>query len=527
MSASRTAFSNASSAAEGLRGTGVVLVVATVAAIAVGVDAAGSSSALLDVGVPLALTPLALWLFLSSHYERTLAAVLVYLACVDGVVKLSSGSSVATLGRDVVLYAIVLGALLRLAIRREPIRIPLWGGFVFAWYAVVLAQVANPNGVSLVHSIASLRPHLEFVPLFFLAFVTMRTERRLWLFLLLLVIVAAANGVVGLIQLGLTPNQLGSWGPGYHLLVYGGGVRGVGETLASSTGKAIVRPPGLGGFSGFGGQLGSFATIAAVAILAGGAARHIRVFLRVAVGLLALLGIAAVLTSQARSAILGTVIGLIAFLALTVTSKKGLRVFGAVAVGAVVAAVLYSTIVPSNANHYAGGSCRSGCSVAPSQLGGTITKTLEVHGTLALIPQYLVDYPLGAGLGQAGAGASSSIGASDLPASQGYNGESEFTYLIVETGIPGLLVIMGLTIVMVRAVWRLRSVADPAIQRPLMALGAVLVIMIADWPFGAVTAAPPAAPMFWALAGTLAYWTKEARSGRLPMSRKLSELLVA
>ncbi len=140
---------------------------------------------------------------------------MLYIGLADGYLKLKTGSSHATLLRDVLLYAITVGAIVRLAVRGETIRWPPLSGWVLAWVIVVAAQIANPENGTLAHSIASVRPHAEWVPLFFLAYFVMRSRARLRAFLLILLVIAAANGVVGLIQVNLTPGQLADWGPGY------------------------------------------------------------------------------------------------------------------------------------------------------------------------------------------------------------------------------------------------------------------------------------------------------------------------
>ncbi len=156
----------------------------------------------------------AIWMFTSARFEVTLAVVMLYIGLADGYLKLKTGSSLATLGRDFLLYAIVAGALVRWAIKGQEVDRPPLTGWVLAWIAVVLVQVFNPENGTLSHSISAIRPHLEFVPLFFLGYMVMRSKRRLQGFLLLLLLVAAVNGVVGLIQFGMSPEELVELGPG-------------------------------------------------------------------------------------------------------------------------------------------------------------------------------------------------------------------------------------------------------------------------------------------------------------------------
>ena len=48
---------------------------------------------------------------LTARYELTLAVLVLYLGLADGYVKLKLNTSYATLGRDLLLYAIAFGAL--------------------------------------------------------------------------------------------------------------------------------------------------------------------------------------------------------------------------------------------------------------------------------------------------------------------------------------------------------------------------------------------------------------------------------
>jgi hypothetical protein len=446
---------------------------------------------------PFLLAPLAVWLFLSERYERTLAVLLIYLGCIDGFVKLSSGSSLATLGRDLLLYSITLGATARAALRRQPLPLPPFLGLVLAWVVVCLTQLANPSDVSLVHSLAALRQHLEFVPLFFFGFAVLRTPRRLSAMFILLLVVAVANGVVDLIQSGMSPTQLASWGPGYQKLEFGSGL-GVPRTFLDAAGLARVRPPGLGGEDGFGGLVCLIAVPGVLALLSGSRRALKLVWLLFPALVLIIIGI---VTSQSRLDVVASVAALIAFLALTLTSRRSLATLLAVVVVGAIGWVTISSFAHTTENRYR--------SIAPAHLLRTATSARS--GSLSLIPTYLARYPLGAGLGKVGPAASSIGGTSG----EELDGETEFNFLIVETGIPGLLVMIVMWHAVVRAGLSLRRVADPSLQRSLMALTAVVVSLLISWMIATMTANSPSSPFFWATAGALSYWYAETRSGRV------------
>lgn len=482
---------------------------AVVAAVWVGLVGLHSRHAFLHEAAPVLLAPLALWLFFSERYEVTLAVLLLYLGLLDGVVKFASGSNLATLGRDILLYAIVLGAVVRIILRKTRLTVPPLTGIVLAWVAVCVIQVANPSDISLTHAVASLRQHLEFVPLFFFGYFVLRSERRLAGLLLLFVIIGAANGVADLIQTRLTPAQLASWGPGYASLE-NGTATGVARVFYTAAGAA-VRPPGLGGEDGFGGIVGLIALPGAIALLSS-ARRSVKLgWVLIPATILTIVGI---VTSQTRLAILGSIIAVFAFLALTLTSRRGLVALLLTTLVGLAGYSIVSAFVSSNANRYS--------TIAPSKVLNTAVTARQ--DSLALIPTYIADYPLGAGIGSVGP-AQSAIGGSAF--SKGLNGETEFTFLLVETGIPGLMVMLAFAIATIKGGLALRRVADPGLQRCLMALTAVLISLLAAWLIEAVTADSPGSPFIWLSAGCIAYWYGELRAGRIRLRPRLIRGAVA
>jgi hypothetical protein len=469
-------------------------------AVAVGVSGAHSAHTYVRDVVPVVLVPLVVWLFVSERYALTLSVLLLYLGLIDGVVKLASGSNVATLGRDLLLYAIVAGVVVRAVLGKRRVPLPPFTGLVLLWVAVCVMQVANPEDVSVAHAIAALRQHLEFVPLFFFGFAVMRSERRFMWFFILLVVIAAINGVVSLIQSGMSPSELASWGPGYHSLELGGGPQGVSRTYVVN-GVSKVRPPALGGEDGFGGLVAMIALPGLLAVL-GMRNRGLKWgWLLIPGAVLLVIGLA---TSQTRLDVVGSVIALFAFLALTITSRRGASMLIIGVLFGALAWTVASGAVASGQSRYA--------SIAPSHFFSTISQ--QRGHTLGQIPSYFTEFPLGAGLGSVGAAGGSTFGGAAKP---GLNGESEFTFLEVETGIPGLLVMIVFTLTILRAGLSLRRVADPDLQRSFMAITGVFLACAAAWVIGPVTATSPTAPFIWFAGGTIAYWYGEMRAGRLKL----------
>jgi len=438
------------------------------------------------------------WMFVSERKEWPLAVLALYLGLLDGFLKLATGSSYMTLGRDALLYAIVLGILARAALRKERLVLPPLSGWVIAFILVVLVQLFNPADGSVLHSLGSLRPHLEFVPLFFLGHQVLRTPKRLRRFFLILLVCASANGIVNFVQFSLTPQQLASWGPGYAADIYG--TNGLsGRTFTTSTGAVAVRPFGLGSDLGDGAQVGLIALGAALAlVLLRPRGFEGRLSLALAVG-----APVAIFTGQGRSVVIAGVLATAFFIALVASARRMIPILCALVV-AVLITVLAINLVASNSNstifsRYA--------TVTPANL---LSTTEQSRGSsIALIPSYLTDYPLGGGLGSVGP-ASGFAGGS----AQGLNGETQFTFYISELGIPGLLLMLLFNLKLLGgSLIRVRRLHDDS-RILIAAVATGIAGLFVEWASGPSTASSPGAPYFWFAAGVLSYWLYSRRSTR-------------
>ena len=440
----------------------------------------------------------AAWMLLTERYEWSLTVLMLYIGLADGYIKLRTGSSNATLVRDLLLYSIAAGAVLRLAVRHEKVSFPPLAMWVAVWVAIVVVQIANPSNGTLFHSIASTRQHIEWIPLFFFGYLVIRTKNRLRWFLLLLVTVAAINGVVGLVQFNMTPEQLSGWGPGYEEAINGTDTISS-RTYIDSTGTARTRPFGLGGDFGFAGIVGMLAVPAAFGLLS--LAR--RPSLRMATVPLAAGVVIAIATSNARVDVVGSVIAGLAYLCLTVTSRAGLRTVLAVSVAL---AVSYGTVSLLSSDTGPRSFERYESIASPSE---AISTTIDYRkGTLSLIPKYIQDFPLGAGIGSNGPAANLAGGGTEHAH---LNAESEPNFLLIELGVPGLVLFYGFTLALFGlAVTRIRRITDRELRILLTAVAAPLFALAATGIVGITTAATPAAPYLWFAAGVMAYWLRGA-----------------
>lgn len=485
-----------------LSAAGVAAIVGAIAATAwLVLSASTSTTALTRDAAAALLAAVALWMFLSERYTVTLAVLVLYLGLFDGFLKLRTGSSVATLGRDVLLYAIVAGACVRLVLKRQKLHLPQLTGWVVAWVAICVVEVLNPVVPSISHALAGVRQHIEFVPLFFLGYAVMRSEKRLFGLLALMLFVASANGIVGFVQSHLSAGQLAAWGPGYAREVFGTAFQ-TGRTFVDAAGQSFVRPPALGSDEGFGGVVATMALPGALALAAAGG-RYRRYLPLIGVGVV--LAVVGLTTSQSRAAVVSAAIGVIAFLMLCVTSRRGLAVVTMVAVLALVGYLGVTTVFPgltSAPNRYG--------SIAPTKVIATAVSYRQ--GTLKLIPSYLVDYPLGDGIGNNGPAGESAVGGRTTIH---LDAESEPTFLIAELGIPGLVVMLVLTLYTIKMGLELRIVAERRLQLALAAITAVAIALFASWFVGVDSANSPGSPFIWLSLGTLVYWHETLRRGRL------------
>jgi hypothetical protein len=492
----RLAAGPALAPSRGRAGAGAALGFAAVAALGSVVTVRlGGSSVMLALALG-ALAAAGLWLLLNERVAASAAVLLLYLGLLDGYVKLSSNSSNATLVRDVLLYAIVAGMLARAVLRGQQLRLPPLSGWVLAFVAVVLVQLANPANSGMMHSLGALRPHLEFVPLFFIGYVLVRSRRALYAVLLLLLVCAAANGVVAFVQLNQTPQELAAWGPGYASKVNGTGDV-AGRIFTDDSGSQHVRPFGLGGDSGAGATIGLLSLGAALALATLATRRRIpRVALLLCFG-----PPLAIVTGERRTTVIAAFAVVLAFVLLATSMRRMVPTLAAVLVGI---AITFGTVA------FIGGNSSSGVfdrykTISPDRL--TTTTQDSRGGSFDKIPRFVVDYPVGGGLGSVGPAASFAGGGT-----RGLDGETEPTFLLSELGVAGLVVLLGFNVqLLVLAFTRVRRL-DPELRTLLAALVAGLVGLLVTWVSASDMATSPAAPYFWLTAGVLAYWVGGRRS---------------
>ncbi len=470
------------------------------AAVCVGLTVALASGMLLPHGLSAVagalFVLLIVWCLAEPRTDRTLAVFALYIGLLDAYLKLSTGIGEFAIIRDVLLWTIAAGALWRAADRGDQLGLPPLGGLVLAFALIVLAGLFNPAAPGLLQGLAGVRQNLEFIPLFFLAYAFLRSKGQLKGLLLILAICASASGIASYVQSTLTPQQFAAWGPGYSDQIRGEGqYEGAGRTTVDAVGNSVVRPFGLGTDAGAGAMAAVAGLPALLALLLIGTTRA-RIFLIfLAPGIL--LGVA---TSGGRGAMIAALTSLGAFLAFAVLSRKALTGIIVVSVTALASYGVYTELVQGK------GTAERNKEIAPSNIISNYKKhRLE---SLSLAPRYAVEAPLGLGVGSVGSAAFNSVLRSEK-AGEGsrsnelpLNAETQWNYLLIETGVIGLaiyLVLIGR--LLARAATGLRRVSDVELRVSLAALAAPLTALLVLGFSGTTSLL-----LVWPIAGVFSYW---------------------
>jgi hypothetical protein len=449
-----------------------------------------------------AVAGIACWMLVSDRYEWTLLVLLAYLGLFDGLLKLRLDRDGVTLLRDVLLYSIVLGAIARWVAGKETYRWPPYSAWVVAWVGVVVIQLVNSSNGSWGHSVSALRPHLEFVPLFFLGYAVLRNERRLRALFIATAVVAGVNGVVAVYQVQLTRPQLATWGPGYERLLSGEGNLSP-RAFVDSRGVDHARPPALGGDMGFSGMLGALAMPGALALLWWSRRRRRAEF---ALAALLLAGAAiAIAVSASRLAVIEAGAGVVALgIFAVITTRRPAHAIAMTAAASVVIAVGWVGLSQSGSGIF-----DRYKSITPDRVAKTAFDYRK--NSLKQVPTYATDFPFGAGLGSVGPAQGSDP---QTAGGRGANGETEFTFLMVEVGIAGLLVLLLMHLRVLRlAFTRVHRLPAANARLFLAALAAAVFGLFIVWLAAPTTASSPGAPFLWVALGALTFWLGDRHRG--------------
>ncbi|HEV3283319.1 MAG TPA: hypothetical protein VG010_03880 [Solirubrobacteraceae bacterium] len=434
-------------------------------------------------------------LLLSPRYEVTLAIVALYLGLLEGTAKLRFGShELGSALRDLLIFAVSLGAFLRLIVSRQRLRLPPLSGWVIAFVALVLVEAFNPMTVNLTKALGGFRQQLEWIPFFFFGYAIMRSKDRFRKLFLVLGVVALANGLMSTYQTRLSPAQLASWGPGYRELVFGS--NGLGGRTFRSEGSSHVRPPGLGTDAGFAGGVGVVALAPTLALLAVGGMRR-----RWPLALLCLGAMLAVATGLGRLQVVGAVFAVLLFAVLSFTAGRSVTKPLAAVLGILVLAVPTAAIVTSIAGS---GTFGRYASLDPTKLSSNKDNKIS---SLRLIPGELEAAPLGVGLASVGAAGGFGGKNTNLVNGHGVSAETQYNFISDELGLPGLLLWVALTIeLLVLGLRGLPRIADVELRIYLSAVFATFIAFTFIGLSGPTMSSAAFGPFFWFTVGIAAYW---------------------
>jgi hypothetical protein len=435
----------------------------------------------------------------SSRLEVSVTILALYLGLLEGPVKLLSASQAASSVRDVLIAAVSLGVLVRLARRGERLRLPPLSGWVLAFVALVTIEAFNPQTHGLLKIAGGFRQNLEWVPFFFFGYILMRSKERLRKLFVLLGAIALINGAVSAYQTHLTPGQLASWGPGYAQLYEDNAPSETGLTARRylSEGAARVRPPALGTDSGFGGGVGVIALPCTLALLATWRGRRRWFALLFSLGALV-----AIATGLGRLQVVGAAVAVVGFLLLSLSAgERFARPLAAVLTVAAFALPLGALFISSEgANVFSRYE-----SIEPHNVVQTSTTYKEK--SLALIPHYIASAPFGFGLATSGSAAT--FGGKQTEALEGHSvtSETQYNYVEDELGAAGLILWVALTLqVIVLVVRRLPRIADVELRIDLAAIFAVFIAFALMGLKGSFMSSAAGGPFFWFSVGIAAYW---------------------
>jgi hypothetical protein len=452
----------------------------------------------------------------SSRLGLNVALVTVYLLVLDGPVKLGLGSHEVTASiPDVLIGAVCIGALSRMAARRERLSAPPLAAWVLAFVMTVMIEAFNPKTAGVLKVLAGFRQQLQWVPFFFFGYALMRSKHALQTFFVIVCVCAVANAIVSTYQTKLSPSQLASWGPGYRALYDPtslGKSAGHARVYASG-GEARARPVGLGSDSGFSGGIGQLAFPFSLGLLVVWRGRRRWYALIFALG-----SLAGVATGLGRTQVIGALLGVLAALGFAYFGRRQSRrllvaLLTVVAV-AIPCGALFLTIV------------KSGTFSRYESLESTSAAELATHkaGAYTLIPHQLERAPFGVGLGTVGP--VSGFGGTVVNQLEGHgvSAETQWNLLADEVGAPGLLAWAAITFLFIGVVTNgLRYIRDKDLAVMLAAACGPFVALAITGFTGPFETSSAHGPYFWFAIGIAAYWFAGRKRIAAPVAEALLE----
>ena len=449
----------------------------------------GTSARLL---VLLVWVPLAVW----SAFADTERALYVLCAwCwMDGTIRgLFGGGPVWVLARDAVLLLTVLGwGMDRLRDQvRNPVRLPPGSLLVGLFTLNCLLQIANPNALSLLGSVAALKLHLVAIPLLFLGYDVFRRREQVRAFFLFLTLATLVIALVSVAQYVQGPGWTYAHFPGTREVIS----QDVGLNATSHARNLTFKPPGTTTFGGGTNAFVSFAVPLAFALLL---LRRPRRAAWVKVGLVGGLFVftIALFLNGVRSGLVSAAACLLACSLLAGGRQRG-RLLAATGLCLVLGFGAWTYAQGLSGGHVAG------------RFASTFANPVEAmhqdrQTFFDQITVLAVQSPMGAGLGRVGPGSGQFGLDPEGDFAAVYFSESYLGCMVIETGILGALLIAAIALSFLgRGLLIVRSLPDADDRLMASALVSILLVLFLNFFTAPVLFQPPGTILFWLGAGLL------------------------
>jgi hypothetical protein len=469
-------------------------------ALVIGAATIGIAIAVPKPSIPLALGGVAVailvgWMAATPRLERSVTALVIFLGCINGPLKLIANAGVLSSGlQDILILAVTLGLIFRMIISRTPARLPPLSGWVIAWIVLVLVEAFNPETHGILHALGGWRQQLQWVPFFWFGYLLIRTPQRFRMMFWILGIVALLNAFASTGQTQASPEEIASLGSGYNNRVYGVDSR----KYISPNGEGHVRPFGLGDDAGTSASIGLAALPGMIALFALSRRR----WERWAALILTLGSLAGVITGLGRLQVVGAAFAIAGFVGYSLLAGRRIAkpILAVIAV-AVIALPLGSFFVESVGSNV----FSRYTTISPEKVTGTATGYKSAD--LEAIPKYIAAEPFGFGLGTAGSVTGFGGKVTELYEGHNINAETEYNLLVKELGVFGILLWVGFLLrLLVLPATHLRKVRDTELQVLLAALAAPLFAVFFMAVEGPVSIGVAGGLYLYFAAGVMGYW---------------------
>jgi hypothetical protein len=480
------------------------------------------------------------WFLTTEKIPLALLIMLLYTGLLEGVLKFNTSGTtflLIFLIRNVLTVLLVLNFLIK-AHNRKLREI----GYEFSWppftlligfYVLwCLISILHPDSLNLMNSIAGVRPHIEFVPLYFIGFLICKKEPKWFVHLLfIMVIIGVLNSVAAIHQYKIGPDAMPQvWGAGYEQFVaiedegtsgsQGDRFQANKRVYYDDDHKLQLRPPGLGSdatYPAIVGQIGAFSVLLLLFYYLKTRNYWLFGFLAMA----SLILFAGIIVAVSRSYLLLSGVGLAAGLLVYIRD-----IFSGQKLKIIILLIVTSALLVGNyaLRAYISESVydRFENISTPEKLYYRLQE--EKFSTWGYTINYILESPLGRGLGKVGPGAGFFVREGvDDSSKLGGSGETHINYILSELGVVGLFLIFIIAIgTFLKSIAILKNSPPDSYQRlsaMMVFLFLLVYFLISPWGGGGVGF--PRTACFWLFMGC--FWALHNRPEEFFLSTKFRQ----